>query len=149
MDKDLKKEGLISPELSNSLHESLVQRLVSFDALLEGIRSQLSQPVLSEQAQSQPDTTATFLGVRQQLLQCQPLFQEIVAQLANADLTSVVEQRIRPAQTEAHRLLRLMGVDAMRLAAAKKPETKDKLRSQLLTQTERLQGFLQVIADAM
>ncbi|MFK8182676.1 MAG: hypothetical protein AB8B99_04825 [Phormidesmis sp.] len=87
--------------------------------------------------------------LQQQLLQCQSLFQKIVAQLAASDLTPEIEQRVRPAQTEAHRLLRLMGVDGLRLAAAKRPETLAKLRAQLLTQTESLQGFVQVIFDVL
>ena len=77
------------------------------------------------------------------------MFQNVVASLAAADLTPAMEQRVRPAQTEAHRLLRLMGVDAMRLSAAKQPETMERLRSQLLSQTERLQGFIEVIAQAV
>lgn len=94
------------------------------------------------------DATASF-EMKQALTHCQSAFQGIVAHLGVFDFTPTVERRIIPAQTEAYRLLRLANVNAIRLSAAKQPETVERLRSQLLSQTESVIGFVQVIKSAV
>ncbi|MEM6449337.1 MAG: hypothetical protein AAF703_03385 [Cyanobacteria bacterium P01_D01_bin.105] len=123
--------------------------------LLEALQNQLSDlegSGLDETAIDRATATAQSAArpdIRDRLLQCQPMFQQVMSCLAEVRLTPAVEQRLRPAQTEAHRLIRLMGVDAMRFQTAKQPESFEKVRAQLLSKTERLQGFVQVLAKAI
>jgi len=121
---------------------ALDRQLSEFLDALEGLRHQL----YPEEGAVVSTSAVSTLSQQQT---CQRLFQEIVTHLADADLTPTADACIRPAQTEAHRLLRLMGVDVMRLKAAKRPEVAKKLRSQLLNQTERLQGFGQAMLEAL
>ncbi len=86
-------------------------------------------------------------AVQRQTIQLQQHFQRIVAAIAITPIDPEREQRLRPYQTEAHRLLRLMGVEAMKLKTAKQPETLAKGRSQITTQLNQLQPFAQAITD--
>lgn len=85
--------------------------------------------------------------LQQQVATLQKNFQHIVATLADAHLAPETEQRLRPYQTEAHRLLRLLGVAAMKMSAAKQPATIEKTRSHFAGQLDKLQPFVQAIAD--
>ena len=123
--------------MSSSSHNQLLNLLSALSERTAAIHRQLSE-------------SETALPVIQEnLLQCRSIFQEIVTCLDEISLSPAIERTLRPAQTEAYRLLRLMGVDVMRLLAAKQLETRMILRSQLLAQIERFQGFVQVIADAL
>ncbi len=94
------------------------------------------------------DSTCADAGeVYSQMVQLQQHFQAILAKLAATSLTPEVEQRLRPYQTEAHRLFRLLGVEAMKLRAAKQSATLVKGRAHITTQLSKLQPFIQAIAD--
>ncbi len=82
-----------------------------------------------------------------QVLKLQQHFQQIVNLLAEAVLDPRREQRLRPYQTEAHRLLRLIGVTALKLRTARQPETWQQQRSHLTAQLSQLHPFAQAIAD--
>ncbi|MGI8936553.1 MAG: heterocyst frequency control protein PatD [Phormidesmis sp.] len=86
-------------------------------------------------------------AIQQQQFQLQRQFQDILATVASADIDPAVEQQLRPHQTEAHRRLRLLGIEAMRLRTAKQPATLERQRSQLQTHLSELQKFVQAIAD--
>ena len=94
-------------------------------------------------APSPPDAAA----VQRQVAQLQQRFQQTLAAIAETDLTPAVEQRLRPHQTEAHRRLRLLGIEAMRLQAAKQVTTVERQRSQIQAHTQALQQFIQAMAD--
>ena len=80
-------------------------------------------------------------SVQAQIVRLQRDFQRIVSDLDDADIDPAIEQRLRPCQTEAHRWLRLLGVNAMRLRTAKQPERIDQERSQLAHQLTQLHPF--------
>ena len=86
-------------------------------------------------------------AVQTQTIHLQQHFQKIIAAIAITPIDPETEQRLRPYQTEAHRLLRLMGIEAMKLKTAKQPETIAKGRSQLTTQLNQLQPFAQAITN--
>jgi hypothetical protein len=117
--------------------ESLLARL---KVLQVAIQPSSIQPI-------QPIPAANAVAIQQQVVQLQEHFQQLVTMLAAADLSGDQLQRLRPYQTEAHRLLRLMGVVALKLRAAKRIETWDQQRSQLNIQLNQLQSFAQAIAD--
>lgn len=85
--------------------------------------------------------------IQQQQVQLQGQFQSMLATAANADIAPMVEQQLRPHQTEAHRRLRLLGIEAMRLRTAKQPATLERQRSQLQTHLSELQKFVQAMAE--
>ncbi len=91
------------------------------------------------------------IAVQKQVLQLQQHFQQIIKLLTEAvleeDIQGDQEQRLRPYQTEAHRLLRLMAVAALKLRTAKQPETFEQQRSLIETQLDQLRPFAQAIAD--
>lgn len=119
---------------------------------LKGLQTAIAQPLPScpqptPQPAPQPIPAANAVAIQQQVVQLQQHFQQIVAMLTEADFNGDQEQRLRPYQTEAHRLLRLMGVTALKLRAAKQIETWDQQRSHLAVQLNQLQPFAQAIAD--
>lgn len=85
--------------------------------------------------------------IQQQQAQLQGQFQSMLATAANADIAPTIEQQLRPHQTEAHRRLRLLGIEAMRLRTAKQPATLERQRSQLQIHLSELQKFVQAMAD--
>lgn len=86
-------------------------------------------------------------AIQQQQLQLQGQFQTMLATVASADIDPAVERQLQPHQTEAHRRLRLLGIEAMRLRTAKQPATLERQRSQLQTHLSELQKFVQAMAD--
>ena len=110
--------------------------------------SELQKEVISS---AEAESSFNASAAQTQMIQLQQHFQKIIAAIA---ITSTYprsdperEQRLRPYQTEAHRLLRLMGIEAMKLKTAKQPKTIAKGRSQLTAQLNQLQPFAQAIAD--
>lgn len=83
--------------------------------------------------------------VQPQISQLQNQFQSILTATAADAAPSV--KRLRPYQTEAHRRLRLLGIEAMRLRTARQPATLERQRSQLQTHLTELQKFAQAMAD--
>ncbi len=66
----------------------------------------------------------------------------------SADLEAIapaVAQRIQPYQTEAHRRLRLIVIESMRLRTARSPASIDRGCSQLLRHLNQLQQFTQAM----
>lgn len=110
---------------------------------LEGLSELQKEMVSLAEAESSSNASA----VQTQMIQLQQHFQEIIAAIAITPIDPEREQRLRPCQTEAHRLLRLMGIEAMKLKTAKQPETIAKGRSHITTQLNQLQPFAQTIAD--
>ncbi len=88
-------------------------------------------------------------ALRSQLAQLQSRFQSIVTAIAEADIELAVEQRLRPFQTEAHRRLRLLSLELMKLPMAKQPETLARSQSNIQDHLTQLQRFLQAMADEL
>lgn len=129
------------PEPNLELLEGRLCHLAQvFLELLSGLQKEV---VSSSEAGSSFNASAVLA----QTTQLQQHFQKIVAAIAITPIDPKREQRLRPYQTEAHRLLRLMGIEAMKLKTAKQPETIAKGRSQLTMQLHQLQPFAQAIAD--
>ena len=93
--------------------------------------------------------------VCQQVLDLQSQFQAIVVAIEAAGVDPSVdspvdlsmEPRLRSYQTEAYRWLRLLSVESMRLRTARAPETITQGRSQLETNLNQLQPFVEAIAS--
>ncbi|MEM9090874.1 MAG: heterocyst frequency control protein PatD [Cyanobacteria bacterium P01_F01_bin.53] len=87
-------------------------------------------------------------ALQQQTAQLQQTFPKLLQQLTETTtLEPAAHQRLRPYQTEAHRRLRLLSVEAMKLRTVKQPETLEKVRSQLQDHLTQLTKFIQAIAD--
>ena len=110
---------------------------------IQSLQQNLSELHALLSKNTDPDAAA----VQRQAVQLQQQFQQILAAIAETDLTPAVEQRLRPHQTEAHRRLRLLGIEAMRLQAAKQAATVERQRSQIQAHTQALQQFIQAMAD--
>ncbi|MGB3301048.1 MAG: hypothetical protein WBA76_22490 [Phormidesmis sp.] len=128
-------------ETTEELPESHLCQLAQ--VFLENLSRLQKEVILS----TKQDYLGDAIALQKQAMQLQQQFQKIVAAIAITPLDVATEQRLRPYQTEAHRLLRLAGVAAMKLKAAKQPETLTKGRSQLTAQLTQLQPFAQAIAD--
>ena len=123
--------------------------------LIEGRLCPLAQEFLENLSRLQKEVAASAEAgsfgdanaVKTQTIQLQQHFQKIIAAIAITPTDSAKEQRLRPYQTEAHRLLRLIGLEAMKLKTAKQAATIAKGRSQLTTQLNQLQPFAQAIAN--
>ncbi len=87
--------------------------------------------------------------ILQQTSSLQPQFQSIVEAINIAELSPAVEQTLRPYQTEAHRRLRLLSVESMKLKTARAPETVSQVRSRLKTHLDQLQQFASAIANEL
>lgn len=83
--------------------------------------------------------------ILQRSLQLQTQFQEILAIVATDGINPQTEARLRPLQTEAHRRLRLLSMEATKLKTAKQPATIEKTRSQLTQHLTSLMQFAQAI----
>lgn len=99
-------------------------------------------------ALSKHTETLEAVDVQQRATQLQQSFPKLLQQLTETTtLEPAAHQRLRPYQTEAHRRLRLLSVEAMKLRTAKQPETLEKVRSQLQEHLTQLTKFIQAIAD--
>ena len=78
-----------------------------------------------------------------------PQFLGILEALESADTAPQAEQQIRAYKTEAHRRLRLMKTEAMRLRTARSTATIEKSRVQLADHLSALQQFAAAIANAV
>ncbi len=87
------------------------------------------------------DESGNMTMLFQQTHAMQPRFQEIIRAVESAALPPAVEQKLRPYQTEAHRRLRLLSIEGMKLKTARAPETVAQVRSQLKTHLDQLEQF--------
>lgn len=133
------------PEPDLELDEGRLCHLAQ--VFLEGLSGLQKEVVSSAEAGSSFNAGFNAGAVQTQMIQLQQHFQKIIAAIAITPIDSEREQRLRPYQTEAHRLLRLVSLEAMKLKTAKRPETIAKGRSQLITQLNQLQPFAQAIAE--
>lgn len=85
----------------------------------------------------------------EQVNNLQQQFQSILVALSSAvsesAIAPAVAQRIGPYQTEAHRRVRLISIESMRLKTARQPALIDRVRSQLLRHLSQLQQFMQAM----
>ena len=113
-------------------------------SLCEAVRSLLNdvcnlQAEIAENAQAAPS----------RVVRLQTQFQAIVARLSESDFAPAVERQLRPLQTEGHRQLKLAGIAAMRLKAAKQPTTVTATQSQVIEHLSQLQNFLEAMANEL
>ena len=91
---------------------------------------------------SKMDRTATVVQLQQQ-------FSQVIAAIAATSLSEAQNAQLRPCQTEAHRRLRLLGVEVMKIRTAKQPETLAATRSQVIGHLEEIQAFVQKMAQVL
>lgn len=113
-------------------------------SLCKAVRSLLND-LHSLQAEIAKDSQAAS----SQVVRLQPQFQWIVTNLSESDFTPVVERRLRPLQTEGHRQLKLAGIAAMRLKAARQPSTVTSTQSQVIEHLSQLEKFLESMASEL
>ena len=121
---------------------------LSESALSKAVRS-LLKDIQQLQTDIRGDSPKVPHKMPQRVTKLQVEFQQIVASLAQANLTPEVEQRLRPCQTEGHRRLRLLGIEAMRLRTAKQAETVERVRSQIEDHLAQLEKFVEAMANEM
>lgn len=126
---------------------SLYDQLASFEQLLIQLQGQLQTPVQEQRSQtaSPPDMNVNAKAVSQSLSQLQNQFQAIISAVDSSDIDPKAEQSLMSYQTEAHRRLRLMTVEAMRLRTARQPQTVERVRSQLKDHLSQVQQFVQAM----
>ena len=129
---------------------SLTRTLTTLqETLQETPNQETPKPAEASSASNTPASSDDFgvdaKAIEQQSTQLQGQFQQILANLNSCDLPPTVEMRLRPLQTESHRRLRLLGIEAIRLRTAKQATTLAKVQSQLSGHLAQLIQF----ADAM
>ena len=87
------------------------------------------------------DESGNMTMLLQQTHAMQLRFQEIIKAVESAALPLAVEQKLRPYQTEAHRRLRLLSIEGMKLKTARSPATVAQVRSQLKDHLDQLEQF--------
>ncbi|MEL6551910.1 MAG: heterocyst frequency control protein PatD [Cyanobacteria bacterium J06621_11] len=122
----------------------LYDQLASFEQLLIQLKRQL-QTSVQEQPTSPPTMNADAQAVSQSLRQLQNQFQAIISAVDSGDIDPKAEQSLMSYQTEAHRRLRLMTIEAMRLQTARQPQTVERVRSQLKDHLSQVQQFVQAM----
>lgn len=135
-----------------SLCDQLEQMVRSLSTLQQSVQ-QSEEQLTRHHSESLRNSTET-VGldrkaielVWQQSTDLLPHFLEILEKLESADIAPQTEQQIRPYQTEAHRRLRLIKVEAMRLRTARQPMTVRKSYEQLTNHVAALQQFAEAIA---
>ncbi len=78
--------------------------------------------------------------------QFQPILAAIEGVTGGGAIAPAAIQRIRGYQTEAHRRLRLISIESMRLRTARRPILIERGRSQLLLHLDQLQQFTQAMS---
>jgi len=142
MMEDIEVQQVAQPEA-----QQLCLTVQAFGRSLTTLLSALqSTPLQSATAPSSDEELALPDSVWRQSNQLQQQFQEILATIDNNDLEPAVEMQLRPLQTESHRRLRLLIIEAMRLRTAKQPATVEKTRSQLSAHVSQLLQFAQAMA---
>ncbi|MEO1791811.1 MAG: hypothetical protein AAFR25_06270 [Cyanobacteria bacterium J06629_19] len=109
------------------------------------------QSVRALQASVRQASTAQIL---EQSTQLSADFQQIIETTNEEHLNPVAEnstaaQQIKTYQTEAHRRLRIIGIEAMKLKTARQPTTVERGRSQLASHLEQLGQFAQAMREAL
>lgn len=149
--------------MGHSLHEQIVAFKQSLESLEKAVSEQSKQEESpkAEEASSNANTAQTHAlqtgfqtefqagSISQQANQLQAQFQGMVTAATPADMPPQIEQRIRPFKIEAHRRLRLLGVEAMRFQAAKQPANIEKCRKQMQAHLLEVRQFIQAIADTI
>ena len=115
---------------------------------IESLRSlqQLVEERAAGEMEGEADNSALIL---QKTNLMQPQFQRIIAAIEAADLSGAAEQKIGSYQTEAHRRLRLLSVEGMKLKTARQPKTVAQVRSRLKDHLDQLQQFMTAIANEL
>lgn len=120
----------------------LSDQLASFEKSIEAFQTAIGDP-------NTEDTPLHTKQISQQATSLPAQFQKIIATLSTTQLHPTVEQQIGTYQTEAHRRLRLIGIEAMRLRTAKQPVSILRSRQQLCTHVTQLQQFVQAMHTAI
>ena len=154
---------------------SLYEQIIAFEQSLEALEQAVSEQSKPEfgpefrpesKPKKSPETAKTSTDVEtsqphalqkgfqtdsvsEQANQLQAQFHDIVTVATTADMSPQIEQRIRPLKTEAHRRLRLLGVEAMRFQSAKQPANIEKCRTQMQAHLFQIRQFMQAIADVI
>ena len=133
-----------NPSADTALHEQISAFMRSLSHLKRQLQdsSQIGTSRTSPQAQHQPKAD---ISLSQALLALQNQFQAIVSSASQADIDPKAEQSLMSYQTEAHRRLRLLQVEAMRLQTARQPETIERVRSQIGEHLNQVQQFAQAM----
>jgi len=127
----------------------LRDQLASFKESVDELQAAVSD---IETTSTGPTSVPASLDVEQisQLSKLLPTqFQEIIAGLSDGQLNPTVEQQISTYQTEAHRRLRLIGIEAMRLRTARQPANISRVCAQLSEHLTQLQQFVQAMQAAV
>lgn len=146
-------ESLGSSSSPSQVLGPLLELFTTFDGLLGVLLTVVEEDTSSESLSSPTveNRQTEFDGawVSQQVAELSAQFQKILSTIASTNLTPQTEQQIRPYQTEAHRRLRLLSIEAMRLRTAKQPQTIEKGRSQLSAHLTQIQQFVQAMIAAL
>ncbi|MEO1393240.1 MAG: heterocyst frequency control protein PatD [Cyanobacteria bacterium J06634_5] len=135
--------------------ESLLLQVDALLRSLENLQLSVTDDTAGGDAEVASGKNLNAKDVQLKVAQLQQPFQGLFQALEGLDeqlekpsgMVPSTMQRLRSYQTEAHRRLRLLGVEAMKLRAAKQPDTVEKVRSQLSDHLAQLTQFTQAIAD--
>ncbi len=95
------------------------QRYERFQQALEQLRLAAAQPI------------GDSVSLKSDVAELQLLFQDQILGLSTTDLPVDVEQRVQSYQVEMNKQLRLLGMDAMFLQAARQAVTREQRRNQM------------------
>ncbi len=138
MREEIRQIKELDGQLDDTSFKDFCQLAQRFLLAVNSLHAAIASPV---GASTLPKTTGRSIS------QLQQQFQEIIAAAEAVRIDPQMAQRIRPCLTEGHRRLRLAGIEAMRLQAAKQPVTVEKQRSLIQAHLDQLQKFACAIAD--
>jgi hypothetical protein len=148
--------------------ESFLYRVTELQGALSTPQKESTPPIFATPKDSEAPKAIAYKeidpkAINQQIIQLQQQFQAILATVAaveadcvsstnSADASNVDPdqvQRLRPFQIEAHRRLRLLAIEAMRLAAAQQTATLERGLQQVQAHLGALQTFARAMADEL
>lgn len=128
----------------------LSEQLASFEKSIEAFQTAVGGPKTAQTSTAQTsDVPLNTKQISQQSTSLPTQFQKIIVALSETQLAPTVGQQMSTYQTEAHRRIRLIGIEAMRLRTAKQPASISRSQQQLNTHVTQLQQFVQAMQAAL
>jgi len=123
----------------------LSDQLASFEQSIERLQGLIGDVAESDLSL---DGAPNMAEISQQSALLPAQFQAIIAALNDAQLSPAVERQMGTYQTEAHRRLRLLGIEAMRLRTARQPASIARGQQQMSAHVSQLRQFVQAMQAA-
>ena len=137
-----------STESAKQLNAQITVFLQQLQSLIADFQPQATENSSKSKALESVASTSTA-NAPVQVMQLQQQFLQVIEAIAATSLSESQSVQLRPCQTEAHRRLRLLGVDVMKLKTAKQAETRAAAHRQIVAHLEEIRAFAQKMTQIL